>query len=546
MDRTNRHRLCGGAPSLVIARGVTIPRSIRLPLSTLATAAFLLVAMRPARAQQAVDPPPTETRDLRQRLTEREDENRVEQPIHFNVFGRPLSWSSHYETTVDYLDPAVLGAGERKHDQLLIENELETELFYSFGPALSLFAQLRLKMEWDNFNDQQPEIVTDFFVERGEMWLFSQNVAGSGLNVEIGRLDFEDDRLWWWDEDLDALRISYERDDVEIALSVARELAPTRSDLGSVVPEDNRALRLIAEASWNYRPNHSLQFFGLAVADHSPEETIGEIVRNGDKDDSDANLGWLGVRAMGGWESKSRGVVGYWLDTAIVGGHERLIEFDALSLEPPVVEEPIEEGESSPSATGMSSGASSSSASVVSQSIDRSVHGWALDAGLTWILPLAADPRVTVGYAIGSGDGSPSEGADRSFRQTGLHSNEPGFGGVRRFRQYGLLLDPELSNLSVLTIGVGCSLLQSSSLDLVYHRYRLQEPAASLRSARIDTTLNGRDRDLGEAFDLVLGLEEWERVEVEVAGSVFQAGPAFGIDDRSWVWGGLLTFSVAF
>ncbi|MCX5740803.1 MAG: alginate export family protein, partial [Proteobacteria bacterium] len=447
---------------------------------------------------------------------------------------------------IDYLDPAVLGAGERKHVQLLIENELETELFYSFGPALSLFAQLRLKMEWDNFNDQQPEIVTDFFVERGEMWLFSQNVAGSGLNVEIGRLDFEDDRLWWWDEDLDALRISYERDDVEIALSVARELAPSRSDLGSVVPEDNRAFRLIAEASWEFRPNHTLQFFGLASADHSPEETIGEIVRNEDKDDSDADLGWLGVRAMGGWESKSRGVVGYWLDTAIVGGHERLIEFDALSLEPPVVEEPIEEGESSPSATGMSSGASSSSTSVVGDSIERSVHGWALDAGLTWILPVFAEPRITVGYAIGSGDGSPDEGADRSFRQTGLHTNEPGFGGVRRFRQYGLLLDPELSNLSVLTIGVGCSLLQSSSLDLVYHRYRLQEPAASLRSARIDTTLNGRDRDLGQAFDLVLGIEEWERVEVEVAGSVFQAGPAFGVDDHAWVWGGLLTFSVAF
>jgi len=546
MDRTNRHRLCGGAPSLVIARGVTIPRSIRLPLSTLATAAFLLVAMRPARAQQAVDPPPTETRDLRQRLTEREDENRVEQPFQFNVFGRPLSWSSHYETTVDYLDPAVLGAGERKHDQLLIENELETELFYSFGPALSLFAQLRLKMEWDNFNDQQPEVVTDFFVERGEMWLSSTNIADSGFNLELGRLDFEDDRLWWWDEDLDALRLSYERGDVEVALSVARELAPARSDLGSVVPEDNRALRLIAEASWNYRPNHSLQFFGLAVADHSPEETIGEIVRNDDKDDSDANLGWLGLRAMGAWESKSRGVVGYWLDTAIVGGHERLIEFDALSLEPPVVEEPIEEGESSPSATGMSSGASSTSTSVVGDSIERSVHGWALDAGLTWILPVFAEPRITVGYAIGSGDGSPDEGADRSFRQTGLHSNEPGFGGVRRFRQYGLLLDPELSNLSVLTIGVGCSLLQSSSLDLVYHRYRLQEPAASLRSARIDTTLNGRDRDLGQAFDLVLGIEEWERVEVEVAGSVFQAGPAFGVDDHAWVWGGLLTFSVAF
>jgi hypothetical protein len=556
-----RRRLCGGATSLVIARVVTIPHSVRLPIATLAAVAALLVAVRPARAQQAPDAEPNGSDDLRQRLTEREDQNRLDEPVQFDLFGRPLTWSGQFDSTVDYLDPATLGAGTARHDQLLLENEIETELFYSFGPVLSLFAQLRFKMEWDDFNDQQPEVVTDFFIERGEMWLSSTNIADSGLSVELGRLHFEDDRLWWWDEDLDALRLSYERGDVELALSVARELAPARLDLGSVVPEDNRALRLIAEASWDYRPNHSLQFFGLAVADHSPEETIGEIVRNDDKDDSDANLGWLGLRAMGGWESKSRGVLGYWIDTAVVGGRERFLEFEAYSQQPPIAEEPMPEGEgesggeeegtegseSTPvAASEESSGSSSNSASAVSQSIDRSVYGWALDAGLTWILPLAADPRITAGYAIGSGDGSPVEGADRSFRQTGLHTNEPGFGGVRRFRQYGLLLDPELSNLSVLTIGVGCSLLESSSVDLVYHRYRLQEPAESLRSARIDTTLNGRDRDLGQAFDLVLGLEEWERVEVEVAGSVFQAGPAFGIDDRSWVWGGLLTLSVAF
>lgn len=563
MDRTRRRRLCGGAASLVIARVVTIPRSLRRPLATLAAVAALLVAMRPARAQQAPDAQSDGADDLRQRLTERGDQNRLDEPLQFDLFGRPLTWSGQFDSTVDYLDPATLGAGMTRHDQLLLENEIETELFYSFGPVLSLFAQLRFKMEWDDFNDEQPEVVTDFFVERGEMWLSSTNIADSGLSVELGRLHFEDDRLWWWDEDLDALRLRYERGDVEVALSVARELAPARSDLGSVVPEDDRALRLIAEASWDHRPNHSMHLFGLAVADHSPEETIGEIMNNADKDDSDANLSWLGLRAMGAWESESRGVLGYWIDTALVGGRERFLEFEAYAPEPPAVEEPAPpgEGEGEPDAGGetaeasestpsaasdASAGSASNSASVVSQSISRSVYGWALDAGLTWILPWAADPRVTVGYAIGSGDGSPLEGADRSFRQTGLHSNEPGFGGVRRFRQYGLLLDPELSNLSVLTIGVGCSLLESSSVDLVYHRYRLREPAESLRSARIDTTLNGRDRDLGQAFDLVFAFEEWKRVEVEVSGSVFQAGAAFGIDDRAWVWGGLLNFSVAF
>lgn len=531
---------------------MTISHPLRWPAPIFASLVTLLFVAHAARAQEAIDQPPDEAQELYERLTEREDENRLEEPVHYEVFGRPLTWSGQLEVTADYLDPAVLGAGEQRHGQLLLEHELETELFYSFGDVLSLFAQLRLKLEWDNFNDERPDIVTDLFVERGEMWLHSKNIAGSGVSLEIGRLDFEDDRLWWWDEDLDAVRVSYERDDFEIALAVARELAPTRSDLDQVVPEDDRALRLIAEASWDYRPNHALEFFALAVDDHSREETIGQIVRNEDKDDSDADLGWLGLRAKGGWETKSYGVLGYWLDTAIVGGQERFLEYEEFSLEPAVVPEEPDAGDGESEAvvaaepTEAIAMASGSGSSVVSKSIDRSVSGWALDAGITWILPVFAEPRFTLAYAIGSGDGSPVEGADRSFRQTGLHANEPGFGGVRRFRQYGLLLDPELSNLSVFTIGVGCSLLESSSLDLVYHRYRLDEPAYGLRAARIDATLNGVDRDLGQAFDLVLGLEEWARVEVELSGSVFQAGPAFGIDDRAWVWGGLFTLSVAF
>ena len=41
-------------------------------------------------------------------------------------------------------------------------------------------------------------------------------------------------------------------------------------------------------------------------------------------------------------------------------------------------------------------------------------------------------------------------------------------------------LDPELSNLSIVTVGAGVELLRSSSLDLVYHYYRLVEPADSI------------------------------------------------------------------
>jgi hypothetical protein len=177
---------------------------------------------------------------------------------------------------------------------------------------------------------------------------------------------------------------------------------------------------------------------------------------------------------------------------------------------------------------------------------DRSVGGWGFDAGATWILPLAREPRITVAYALGSGDRQPDSGADRSFRQSGLHANEIGFGGVQRFRRYGELLDPELSNLAVFTIGGGFSLLASSSLDLVYHYHRQAEPATFLRNARLDPELTGRDRDLGHEVDLLLAIEEGERVEVELIGALFRAGRAFGADDGEWSYGGFGALRFAF
>ena len=84
-------------------------------------------------------------------------------------------------------------------------------------------------MPEDLLSDTVDEI-SDLFVERGEMWLYSENIAGSHVNLDLGRLDFEDERRWWWDEDLDAVRVAYETETLEVVLAVARELGPSRSD----------------------------------------------------------------------------------------------------------------------------------------------------------------------------------------------------------------------------------------------------------------------------------------------------------------------------
>ena len=489
-------------------------------LSTLALASWGLSGAAAAAEPSASPPEPAPTVgdvDLRERLTEREDKRRPKTPWSRELAGRPLTVSGQYELELASIRRQVMGSGVQEPDRLLLAHGFELEVFYSFGTSLSLFGQLRGQLEQDLLDDGLEEL-SDYYLERGEMWLYTEGIAGTHVNLDLGRLDFEDDRTWWWDEELDAVRVAYETEAFELSLALARELAPARSDHDHVDPQHDRVLRLFGEVSWDWRPNHALELTMLYQNDHSSSERVGDIVSDEREDESDARLTWLGARLTGVMDLRSRGILGYWLDTATVRGEERLIEFDALSPD-------------------------WSQAQGVTR---RDVSGWAMDVGLSWMLPLAWEPRVFGGYAFGSGDSTPDNGADRSFRQTGIHSNESGFGGVERFGRYGVLLDPELSNLAVSTVGVGFSLLQSSSLDLVYHRYRQVEPASSLRDSLLEVELTGADRDLGQEIDLVLAIEEWERFELQLVVSGFRAARAFGPRRGDWSYLGYLAVRWAF
>ena len=447
---------------------------------------------------------------LRARLTEREDEIRVPQPLTIDFLGYPLSATLQYELAFDWIRQITRDPPSRGKSQVLFEQEAKPELFFTLGPQLSFFAQARVGMERD-FPSATQQRKSRSFVERGEMWLYSEPIPGSAsLNLAVGRLDFEDDRRWWWDEDLDALRITVAGESFELSIAAGRELYPTRSDRRFVAP--------IAEASWDWRADHSIQLFALFHDDRSRTPGIGEFVSREREDAADAKLTWLGARVTGAWTSKSAGVVGYWVDTAWVRGSERALDLAAVST----------------------------TQSVVNERVDRDVRGWAFDVGATWIAPLAFEPRFTLGYARGSGDTNRHDGRDRAFRQTGLQTNAPGFGGVQSFPGYGQLLDPELSNLSVATASAGISLFNASSLDLVYHQYRQLVPTDSLRNARLNASLTGRDRDLGHGIDVVLAVEEWGQLHFELAASAFRTGAAFGTQRVHWAFGAFTALRLAF
>lgn len=140
----------------------------------------------------------------------------------------------------------------------------------------------------------------------------------------------------------------------------------------------------------------------------------------------------------------------------------------------------------------------------------KNFKGHAVDIGGTYRFPdLPYAPNITLGYAVGSGDGNPNDRRNHEFRQTGLQSNEARLGGIPKLKYYGEALDPELSNLQILTAAVGFRPAPNISVDLVYHRYKTNKLASDLRNAALTAEMNQDSsrpsKEVGDALDIVVG-----------------------------------------
>lgn len=166
-------------------------------------------------------------------------------------------------------------------------------------------------------------------------------------------------------------------------------------------------------------------------------------------------------------------------------------------------------------------------AHVRGHSASEKIRGWGVDIGGNYTFELPLQPSLSLGYAFGSGDAASNDGVDRNFRQTGLQDNEYDFDGVNDFNYYGVLLEPELSNLEIISFGAGIRPSEHLSVHLRHHMYRQHKAGASLRDTQLDAKPNGIDRNLGRAIDLVLGAELSQNIEAEMMLGYFQPGAAF-------------------
>ncbi|ETW92763.1 MAG: hypothetical protein ETSY1_42255 [Candidatus Entotheonella factor] len=165
-------------------------------------------------------------------------------------------------------------------------------------------------------------------------------------------------------------------------------------------------------------------------------------------------------------------------------------------------------------------------AHVRGKSEEERLRGWGLDVSFLYAFDVMAQPLLIFGYAFGSGDNTPENATNTSFRQTGLQGNGVSYESVTDVQYYGELLDPELSNLHIFTVGLGLRPLEDASVTVLYHIYRQQMRSDELRDAAIDAEPTGLSRDIGSELD-VIGGWELDPVELKLIFGTFFPGRAF-------------------
>ncbi|MCF8108534.1 MAG: alginate export family protein [Desulfohalobiaceae bacterium] len=410
----------------------------------------------------------------------------------FDVFDRPLYLAGELQFSSVFLGDHTLDNRE-KDDLLELEPAFNVELAYRLTEDILFFAEGEVQRTTE-YLSEIGHTDNQWIFERTEHWLFFNDIYDSRLRLQVGRQTFEDNRQWWWDEQLDSIRAHYNRENIYLQIAAAQELLRDSAEQDRLDPEQKEVLRLLGHAAWSRDSALRLDLFGLYQDDRSNQPEEGEIIRLGHADERDSDLFWFGSRFSGELETDDFGSIEYWFDAAGVRGREKIFELEENNAGNEEVDEIIR----------------------------RDVSGWGVDTGMTWQTGRLGDMSLTIGYAFASGDRSEDDRTDNAFRQTGFND------GDNRFQYYGELLNPDLSNLTIWTFAVGFPIGGASTLDFIYHQYRQDHAADFLWESELAADPTGNSRDIGWEIDIALTIEEFNNIEIESSAALFKAGDAFG------------------
>jgi hypothetical protein len=256
----------------------------------------------PHRAARSILP---ERRALSKResaLIDRPDRKRPERQLTVPIFGRPLTFGGHYtfrfiaeqshlnrfdffelddddadmDGDFDELQDAARGRVP-EHDRLYVNQALELDIFFPFTEDVSVYVSGSGAWQYQVRSDHESE-GSKWEAIRKESWLYAGNLFDTPFAVQIGRQRFNDDREWWWDDNLDAARLRFDEDTVHMEVGVANQLARISTDDGFIDPEEDDVLRVLGSVNWEWARRQQIGIYALYHHNRSDGSVVGECV----------------------------------------------------------------------------------------------------------------------------------------------------------------------------------------------------------------------------------------------------------------------------
>jgi hypothetical protein len=407
--------------------------------------------------------------------------------------GSALEYSLTIGFETSEIDNLSLG-DDPQVDKLTEEKfELELALDYSLNDSVYFFLVAGLVDETETVKPVGNKDETSG-LERKQLGVgvyFGEEIESEFI---FGRRKFVSASEWWiwWDEELDAISLDSAYGNFETLIGVAEEQWKESTDDDFVDPEIDGVRRIIASLSWEFVAGQSLNFYYLSQDDNSDSHNIGEFEDFDKRDEADGDLSWSGVSYLGEFDFDTMGEFEVELHYSSVSGDETFYEFDD-----PVggKSEVIDKGESRVSASAES-------------------------YLLNWTPARIEDWSFTVGLARGEGDSNSADNQDKSYRQNDLQGDSD---------VYGELYQPEISNLVVQTFGVEWEAYEGVEVALRYFEYEQDVSSDQIADVSIEVDPTGLDSDLGREIDLVVNIETYKNLELELIAARFEAGKAYGV-----------------
>lgn len=235
-------------------------------------------------------------RKARRRLIDEDDERPADQLV---LFGR-LTIGGEVQVELEYEDDYDL----QKHDNgdiFALDTSANVEALLDLNPNAYIFAKVRTAKKYVIFDeDRDKEFEEETKLE--ELNLYWENIFDLPVAIMVGRQDFDEEREWLYDENLDAVRFFLRTGSLELEYSFSGFIAD-------------------APRPFSDRTNHI--FFARWRQDE--DSYVGAYVIDIQDDSSaDDSPFFVGVRAIG---EVNRNIL-YWLDYAYVDGVNGFLEVE--------------------------------------------------------------------------------------------------------------------------------------------------------------------------------------------------------------------------